>query len=206
MLDIVITHCDEPWFICRKQFQMLEMQRIVNWDEIKVAVVNDGGNRLPEEELKKFSFPVEQVDIPKTGVSAARNYGIEHGKEPWIMFCDCDDCFANIYALDEIMTAIRKHPQHDMIWTKCLTEFGRIVIKVAEWRDFTFIHGKAYRRQFLLNTGIRFDEGMTYGEDTKFNEVVISKTGMIKLAETHAPAYVWIRRAGSVTTRKVEEV
>ena len=206
MLDIIITHYDEPWYICRKQFHMLNMQRIVNWDEIRVTVVNDGGNRLPEDELARLSFQVEQIDIPKAGVSAARNAGIRCTKEPWIMFCDCDDCFTNIYALDEIMTEIRKGDGCDVIWAPCVTEFGRIVEPIAPWRIFAFTHGKAYRREFLDENGIRFDEGREYGEDTMFNYDVMARTSRIRQADVRSPAYVWVRRGGSVTARKKAEM
>ena len=201
MLDIVITHYDEPWFICKKQFMMLDMQRIVNWDEITVTVINDGGHSLPEEKLTRLSFPVHQIAIPKNGISVARNIGFELGTEPWIMWCDCDDCFTNIYALDEILSAIRKS-DNDMMWTKCFTEMGRIVVPIADERHFAFIHGKVYRRQFLIESGIRFDERRTYGEDTLFNNQIRMQTDRISEIPTHAPAYVWVRRGGSVTAKR----
>ena len=198
MLDIVIPHYKEPWFLCRKLFWMLDLQRIVNWNEIRVTVVNDGGHRLPEDELRRLSFPVEQIDIPKAGVSAARNRGMDHGTEPWILFCDCDDCFANIYALDEILTALRG-AEADVVWAPCLTELGRIVVPVGAEQNFYFVHGKVFRRAFLLEHGIRFDEGMIYGEDTKFNTDVLESADRIMQTRSQAPAYVWIRRGGSVT-------
>lgn len=203
MLDIVITHYNEPWRLCRKLFVMLDMQRIVNWNEITVTVVNDGGYRLPEEELNRLSFKVYQVDIPKCGVSVARNIGIELGNEPWIMFCDCDDTFTNIYALDEILTAIRKpsSEQYDMMYAKCLTEFGRIVIPIADERQFVFIHGKVYRREFIIKTGLLFEETVKYGEDTLFNDALMCNTDRITEIETSSSPYVWIRRGGSVTTK-----
>lgn len=208
MLDIVITHYNEPWFICRKQFQMLEAQRIVNWNEVKVTVVNDGGQRLPDSKLAVLPFHVEQINIGKSGISASRNAGMDNGKEPWIMFCDCDDCFTNIYALDEILSALRKPgaEQQDMMWTDCLTEFGRLVTGIPEKNSLFFVHGKAYRKQFLLDSGIRFDESMTYGEDTQFNLVLSQQTDRIAKIETSSPPYVWIRRGGSVTTRSVERI
>ena len=103
MLDIFITHYKEPWEVCRKQFVMLDMQRRVDWDEIRVTVINDGGHRIPEEHLEGLSYRVQQLDIPHGGISAARNAGIMAAQEPWIMFCDCDDCFSNIYALEDIV-------------------------------------------------------------------------------------------------------
>lgn len=202
MLDIIITHYNEPWRLCRKLFVMLDMQRIVNWDEITVTVVNDGGYRLPDEELNQLSFPVRQIEIQKSGISAARNTGIRNTKEPWIMFCDCDDCFTNIYALDEIITAIRKpNNKCDMMYANCLTEFGRFVVPIADGRHFVFIHGKVYRRQFLTDTGLLFDESISYGEDTLFNDTLSDLTGKTAVIKTRTQPYVWIRRGGSVTTK-----
>ena len=106
MLDIVITHYHEPWEVCKKLFQTLDLQRKVNWKDIRVRVINDGGYRLPEDKLAELCFPVEQVDLPHGGVSRARNAGIDMGTEPWIMFCDCDDCFYNIYALEDVMNVL----------------------------------------------------------------------------------------------------
>ena len=206
MLDIVIPHYNEPWYICRKLLWTLNMQRIVNWDEISVTVVNDGGNRMPEEELEKLDYLVVQLDIPRGGVSAARNAGLDHADEPWIMFCDSDDAFTNIYALEEILQEIRANPECDVIWTQCVTEFGCIVVPIEPWRAFAFTHGKAYRRQFLLDNGIRFEEGRSYGEDTMFNYEVMAKTNRIRQAKTSMPAYSWIRRGGSVTSRKMAEM
>ena len=205
MLDIVITHHNEPWYICKKQFLMLDVQRIVDWNKVHVILVNDGGNRLPEEELNRLSFPIRQIDIPQSGVSAARNAGMEAGSAPWIMFCDCDDCFSNIYALEDVMDVLR-HPSeelYDMMWTKCWSETGRFVYEIPPERTFVFIHGKIYRRQFLLDEKIRFDESLTFNEDSCFNATIIARTTNQRIGEvtSHAPVYTWVRRGGSVTNR-----
>jgi glycosyltransferase involved in cell wall biosynthesis len=201
MIDIIIPHYNEPWHICKKLFLSLEMQRIVNWNEIKVTVINDGGNSLPEEELLKLSYPVIQLSIPKSGVSKARNVGIDCGTEPWIMFCDCDDSFTNIYALDEILSTLRRS-KADVLWAKCLTEFGRMVVPIADDKQFIFIHAKVYRRQFLIDENLRFNEELVYSEDTLFNDQIREKTDNIQEIRCSYQPYVWIRRGGSVTTKE----
>ena len=146
MLDIVITHYKEPWEICRKQFLMLDMQRRVDWNEIHVTVVNDGGFRLPEEELSRLSFPVEQLDIPHGGISAARNAGIEHATGDWILFCDCDDCLSNIYALEDFVNVTKSAgaEKYDMMWSKVYeeNELGGVIFLIPQVRMFVFCHGK----------------------------------------------------------------
>ena len=209
MLDIIITHYREPWEICRRQFLMLDMQRRVDWKEITVTVINDGGFRLPEEELKALGFrrkaaEFRQMDIPHGGISAARNAGIDLGTEPWIMFCDCDDCFSNIYALEDIMNVVRtpEAERYDAFWTRCYQEEtdGSISL-VPQFKTFVFCHGKVYRKRFLLEEDIRFPEDLPMNEDSCFNNVIIARTQKIAEIRSHVPVYAWLRREGSVTTR-----
>lgn len=207
MLDIVITHHLEPWEVCRRQFQMLDAQRGVDWDQIRVTVVNDGGNRLPEERLEDLSFRVQQLDIPQSGVSAARNAGIRIAQEPWIMFCDCDDCFSNVFALEDILNVLtpEAEKQFDMMWTKVWAEEyangKHRAYMIHKKKIFVFIHGKVYRREFLLAQDIRFDESLAFNEDSCFNAKIITRIPHTRIGEisTYAPVYVWILRANSVT-------
>ena len=203
MLDIIITHYKEPWEICKKQFMMLEMQRRVDWNEIHVTVVNDGGFRLPEEEMNRLSFPVEQLDIPHGGISAARNAGIENATGDWIMFCDCDDCFSNIYALEDFVNVTKGAgaEKYDMMWSTCYEENvpGNVIYLIPKKRVFVFCHGKLYRRQFLIDQGIRFDTVLKMNEDSCFNAVIIARTHRIGEIRSHVPPYAWIRREDSLT-------
>ena len=206
MLDIVITHYQEPWSVCRRLFETLDAQRGVDWDQIYVTVVNDGGDRLPEDMLEDLNFRCVQLDIPHGGISAARNAGLDHAEEPWIMFCDCDDCFSNVFALEDILNVLPgAEKQYDMMWTKVWSERLRDgahqVYQIHDKKIMVFIHGKVYRREFLLDEGIRFDESMTFNEDSLFNATIMTRTTNARIGEisTYAPAYVWIVREGSVT-------
>ena len=160
MLDIIITHYREPWEVCRKQFLMLDLQRRVYWSQIRVTVVNDGGYQLPDTELEKLHYPVRQVNIPHGGISAARNAGIDHATGEWIMFCDCDDCFANIYGLEDIQNVLPQATEkYDIMWTKCYEEdsVNNRILLIPMHKTFVFCHGKIYRREFLLKEGIHVD-------------------------------------------------
>ena len=47
-LDIIVAHYTEPWEAGEKFFSMMDLQRMVDWDQIGVILVNDGTeNRLP---------------------------------------------------------------------------------------------------------------------------------------------------------------
>ena len=203
MLDIVIAHYKEPWETGKPLLQMIGLQRGISFDQIRVTVVNDGGHRLPKDELALLGYPVEQLDIEHGGISKARNAGIDHATEDWIMFCDFDDTFTNVYALRDILSVLPC--DYDLLWADLLVEDrldGRDMLYMTPERQrFVFIHGKVYRRQFLVEQGIRFDEGMTFQEDSLFNATITARTDYKRVGKIKAPMtpYVWIRRQGSTT-------
>lgn len=203
MLDIIIAHYKEPWEVGRKLLWMIDLQRCVDFSQIRVMIVNDGGHRLPDDELMRLSYPVEQIDIEHGGISRARNEGIRRSTADYIMFCDFDDTFTNIYALRDIMSILPC--DYDMLWTQLLVEDyldgKELLYTTPERQRFVFVHGKVYRRQFLLDRGIWFDEAMTFQEDSQFNAVITARTDFRRVGQIKAPStpYVWIRRQNSVT-------
>ena len=207
MLDIIITHYTEPWEVCRPLFETLDAQRGVDWEQIRVTVVNDGGFRLPEDKLYGLNIVPQQLDIPHGGISAARNAGIRHAQEPWIMFCDCDDCFSNVFALEDILNVLQtEENRYDMMWTKVWAEDEKdgqhSVYQIQDQKIMVFIHGKVYRREFLIGHGIWFDEDLTFNEDSLFNAMILTRVPNTRIGAitTFAPAYVWTLRQNSVTT------
>ena len=208
-LDIIITHYREHYEVGKKLLEIIGLQRGVSFDDFRVTVVNDGGHRLPEEELKGLGYPVEQIDIEHGGISKARNTGIDRTSAPFLMFCDFDDTFTNIYALRDILSVLPC--DYDMLWTRLLVEDcldGRdLFYETPERQRFVFVHGKVYRRKFLIDENIRFDERMTFQEDSQFNNTITARTDYRRIGELKAPMipYAWIRRQNSVTNSGRED-
>ena len=204
MLDIIVPHYNEPWEIGRKLFRMIDMQRGIDFRQICVTIVNDGGNRIPEECLAEFRYEVRQIDIPHSGVSAARNAGIDHARYGWLMFVDFDDMLTGVYALRDVMTLLPADG-YDMLWSRIIvedfTDGKEQIFFSPEAQRFVFCHGKVYRKAFLDEQDIRFDETMHFQEDSLFNATVIAKTNHKRIGEikTVSPISVWIRRPSSVT-------
>jgi len=147
---------------------------------------------------------VTQLVIPHGGISAARNAGIEHATEPWIMFCDCDDCFSNVFALADILSVLRADDgRYDMYWTRVWAENPEKneIYQIQDIKIMVFIHGKLYRREFLIHEGIWFNEGLEFNEDSCFNATIMTRIPNTRIGEisTFAPPYLWIRREDSVT-------
>lgn len=208
-LEIVITHYKEPAEIGMRMLRTIALQRCVDFSKVKVTVVNDGGNRLPDECLSFLPCEAEQIDIPHGGVSAARNAGLDHADAEWIMFCDFDDCFAGVYSLREYMNVLPA--DMDMLWCKILAENylngKELLYYVPDKQRFVFCHGKVYRTAFLREKEIRFDTDLTFNEDSCFNAVIIARTPHKRIGELRSnfPLYVWISRDGSVTNSGRED-
>ena len=115
LLEIVITHWNEPWEIVKPGIMMLSVQRRVDWENIGVTIIHDGTDKFPDELLSCLPFTVNQVCIPHSSVSAARNYAIDHCDATWIKFCDCDDTFAGIYSISCIIEVLANSSRHDML-------------------------------------------------------------------------------------------
>lgn len=205
-LDIVIPHYKEPWEVCHYIFDTLATQRGFDFNDFRVLVVNDGDCLIDEENFKKYPYEIRYLVKEHGGISAARNYGLDHSDADYVMFCDCDDGFLSNFGLRLIGAAIEEG------FDFCVSNFveetkddaGKYVI-VRHDKDMTFMHGKVYRRQFLVDNDLRFDPAMTIHEDGYFNMlvfVVAKNTGKIKYIDT--PFYLW-RWNDNSTVRSVKE-
>lgn len=212
LLDIIVTHYDEPFETVRGLLDSIQAQRGIGREDYRVFLVNDGEeNRIPDEKLAGYSFRMENAAIPHGGVSAARNYGIDNSTADWIMFCDCDDMFASIFALRNILTLLDTKDV-DILWASFYVENVRKDDTQAyslHLRGFnlTWIHSKIYRREMLNRNLVRFFEGLCIGEDSAFNAILskIIPPERIGKIRAEAPLYLWCYRAGSATTNPENE-
>ena len=200
-LDLIITHYTEPWKVGKPMFDMLAMQREVNFDDVGVILVNDGeDHELPSELFDGYPYDVCQISIPKGGVSKARNAGLDHSTADWVMFCDFDDSFSSIFGLYLIFCAINED-KYDTIWS-CFTEEtqdneGRMML-VHHDRDFVFVHGKVHRRQYLVDNNIRFCDKLTIHEDAFLNMLAQTCCEPERIGGIKTPYYVWRWNQNSV--------
>lgn len=201
-LDIIMPHYKEPWDTVKKFFSMLELQRGIDFHSFRVLIVNDGEeNAFPLNQFSSFPYEVLQISITHAGVSAARNAGLLASEAEWVMFCDCDDMFAHPYALLDILHVLPAK-EADLLWTDIWTEANRNGIFIMK-KEFNavFVHGKLFRREFLLKNDIYFDEHIVYCEDSLFVTTALmlcneKRQGRIR---TQMPSYVWCDTDGSVT-------
>lgn len=203
-LDLIVTHYHEPWELGKPMFDVLALQRNIDFNDVGVILVNDGEeNALPAECFEGYPFEIHQISIPHGGVSKARNAGLDASVADWVMFCDFDDSFSSLFGLHLIFAAMQED-SCDTLWS-CFTEEALgddgVMHLVAHERDYVFVHGKAHRRKFLVDNNIRFHDKLTIHEDAFFNVLAQKLAGEDRIASIKTPIYVWKWNANSVVRK-----
>lgn len=211
-LDIIVPHCREPWATGKKFFDMLALQRGVDFDEIRVILAQDGEEgRLPFIKYLRYPFQITEKVIPHGGVSAARNAGIDLSGAVWVAFCDFDDMYSSALSLKVALEALRKADKDGKVylWNRFMeegedAETGAYLLYKHTW-DMTFIHGRFFRRDFLNDNGLRFNPALSFGEDADFNTLCQIIAGPERVGEIREPIYLWCTNSDSVTRREKDK-
>ena len=192
-LDIIVTHYRLPFDAGKQLFDTIAVQRGINFADIRVIVVNDGYESiLPAEAFDAYPYRVEQHTIPHSGVSAARNKGLCVADAEWVLICDFDDGFYNVYALEKFFEQMRGgiNVIIGKFYQECLRD-GKFVLKEFTWRDGIFVHAKMFRRQWLEDNQLHFNDQLTLHEDSYFITLCLFTAGEGEVAMIEDPVYIW---------------
>ena len=204
LLDLFITHWNESWDVCRTGFEMLRNQRCVDWTQVRVVLVHDGTPAFQSKRFEGYPFRVQQEVIEHRGIAGVRNWCIDNAEADWIKMNDCDDFFTSAYSLRSLMSGLEQAgDRFDMMWFDVYAEMnGERYLKSN--RDPVVLHGKAFRRQMILEKGLRFNEELTWCEDSAFLAVLEMEIDAQRIAKITAdcPIYTWVHRIGSLCNRE----
>ena len=200
-LQILVPHWKETREEMEPLLDSLAIQQAVNMEDFGVVIAYDGtdASTLPVDEwANKYQFTIEHVHAPKGGVSATRNYALDHAAADYVMFCDADDMFFHNCALHVIFAEIERG--FDTLVSAFIEETRNPQthepLFVPHEMDSTFVHGKVHRRAYLIDNGIRFDPALTVHEDSYFNILAQNLTANAKYCAQ--PFYLWKWRDSSV--------
>ena len=204
-LQILVPQYKETENVIKPLLDSIELQQHVNLKEdIGVIICNDGSDVFLDEKLfERYTYPIEYHKEPHRGVSATRNACMDKATADYIMFCDADDMFFNACGLYIVFREIDKNGGFDALMSAFLeetrrpTEDGTKEIEyITHHTDSTFVHGKIYRRQYLIDNNIRWNDALTIHEDSYFNCLAQKMTTELK----HCPTafYLWKWRDDSV--------
>jgi glycosyltransferase involved in cell wall biosynthesis len=150
---------------------------------VEIILVDDGCYELA---LEKYS-----IQIPNSGVSRARNVGLDNAKGEFVTFIDSDDFISKNY-ISTILNAI-KTQDFDFCTFGWKSINGDLLVteSIPPWN--TSVWNCIYK-----NTDARFDDGKQIGEDRDFNSLTRKGKGK------HIPdiLYIYDNRRPESLTRK----
>lgn len=153
----------------------IESQLHMDKKDMGVIICSDGGEYvLNQEFLDKYSYDIQYVICEHRGVSATRNSALILSDAEYVMFCDADDGFVSNIGVYSLVRSLDLNPTSEMLSSKIFIEdntdgFPKFII--GDHND-TFVHGKVFRRDFLIDRDLFFDERLKIHEDSYFCNIV----------------------------------
>ena len=157
--------------------------------DCELIVVDDGSDDGTKELLAGYEGAQDNVHVlyrEHGGASAARNAGLDAAAGEYVTFMDCDDCMRDGFLRDSLplleegtdlyifgiervlLSGVRE------LWTvrdkvyPDVSAFADEYIRIRQLMVYSNCN-KFYRRSVLEEQYLRFDEGMSFGEDRMFN-------------------------------------
>ena len=90
------------------------------------------------------------------------------------MFCDADDGFVSNIGVYSLVRCLDLNPKSEMLSSKIFIEEninGSPDFRIGEHNN-TFVHGKVFRRDFLISNNLFFDERLIIHEDSYFCNII----------------------------------
>lgn len=170
-LQFLVNHCQEPPGLVSRLLDSISVQDGLDpAKDYSVLICDDGGENALENRLfDKFPFDVEYIVMPHRGVCATRNTLLDAATAEYVMFCDADDCFHKSNGAQTLLTAANK-TNADFVSAPFNAERknGETFTSRLIPHNQVWIHGKLFRRRFLVENDIRFPEEVESSGDMAF--------------------------------------
>ena len=168
---------------------------------IELILVDDGssdGSLTIIENLQRKDNRIKYVHISNSGVSCARNTGIDLAEGDYISFADADD-FMDVSMLQKLYDAIEREQADVSVcrytsrneYEKCKCTLVKKIEKSEMLQELmhprnemaAFVWNRLYRTSVIKNNGICFDNRIKVCEDTLFNFTVLQYSDTIVIVD-----------------------
>ena len=194
MIDIII-----PVYNARKTLELtlmsIKLQTII--DKINIYLIDDDSSEDYKDILNKYKdMNIIYIKLDKNnGPAVARQKGIEMSSSKYIMFIDADDL---LYDADSIKKLFNKI-EEDYDYVVGITIDEKQNTQIMNESD---LHGKIYKREFLLKNNIKFNNTRVH-EDNYFNNLVLLCEP--KQKEILENVYIYVDNKDSITNINKEK-
>lgn len=182
--SVIVPACQAEKTISRCLDSLLAENR----DDVEIILVNDGSTDGTEAICTSYAQRDDRIRYfwkPNGGVSSARNLGLSRARGDYVLFVDSDDYVTPDFfaVIDAHMTAdcqflmfgryvqdgasIRACPLYDQAADNP-EQTARLLSRALAEKSLNAVHAKVFRRQCIVDQGLRFDERLPIGEDKVF--------------------------------------
>ncbi len=185
LLSIIVPvyNCSE--YIKESVFTLLDQLP----SDYEAIIVDDGSEDQSNEIVWNYCKNIENVRLlfcDHKGASGARNAGLDIAKGEYIAFMDCDDCLCDGF-LDQSRKLILQKKDYYIFGIKRIPISGSSELWTLPQRDYPDVGvfadayirtrrsliysncNKFYRKNIIEKLGLRFEDGVDFGEDRLFN-------------------------------------
>ncbi|WP_311370542.1 glycosyltransferase family 2 protein [Anaerococcus hydrogenalis] len=190
------------------------------YKDINIYVVDDGSKddsaRIIKN-LEKNNKNIKYIYQKNSGVSAARNNGLDKSRDDYICFLDSDDFLDKNYAKKMIQKA--KAENSDIVCCATKVVLGDEVSKLStsfEEKNFLYHYLIGSNRHqiasFLIESSLieknklRFEIGRNWSEDTDFLVKALSKANKISLVKEYLTNYRIFHKADSLSSFNMNQI
>lgn len=211
-IDIIIPAYNVQEDILFRCLSSISCQNIAR--QLKVTIVDDASDSkyisIYKRTVKRFKGLLK-IDVLRYetngGPGVARQYGIDHTDNDYIMFIDADDTLAGTFACKILRNALE---EENGLYVMSSATFNEVKeqdvpshqspMYIPHKQDLCWMFGKMYRRSFLEKYDIRFHPTSRANEDNGFNTIIrllSNKDERIKFVP--ANVYYWHENLNSIT-------
>ena len=212
-LIIPVYNVDKKLFI--KCLSSVVQQHII--DDVLVTVVDDASTDTTSfQEVIDIFSPILNIQILRMdkngGPGVARQYGIDHTHNEFIVFMDADDMFYNAFALERMRGAINSLDNKGNKFKMATSQFCEILVEQEDTPDVTnfwhvdegdmvWLFGKIYRREVIEAFNIHFHPTSRANEDNGFNAQMQLCLERDEVNQFPDCTYYWNHNPNSITRR-----
>lgn len=215
--SIIIACYNLGKLVC-KAIESCIHQRDISSNDYEIIVINDGSSDDTMSYINRYKDVSNLIIVDKSneGLSQTRNVGLDMANGEYVLFLDGDDW----YTQDALSTLSKYVDGYDVTIFPMYYYFSQnkittnlIGLHQGEYdrnsffkqtlgeKQFCIIPApkKAYRRQFLLDNGIRFMEGILHEDNPFFIDVMNACNNVFYIDK---PLYYYLqKREGSITSK-----
>ena len=185
--------------------------------DMEVLVIDDGSTDETPAILSEY--PVRVITQKNSGVSSARNRGIDEASGEYIVFCDADDTVdlaalnkavskADECGADYVLASYNKIIDKDNSAVEVQqadSSDGYLKLLLSAPNIYGTVWAKIIRRDFLVDHGIKFDQDLTHGEDSIFIMDVLKNSPKVAVCtDPFYTYYVNLSSAAKANTKAVD--